>query len=658
MIHSGELFRQILCGGSLSDKLLGSDLSFDQIEWAHEPYRMDQVPDLPGREFLSKNKSVDQTVGFPKKAKFILENEEGFHERGRLLHFFANHELLAIETMALTFLRFPQAPIEFRRGVFATLHDEQRHMNLYLSRMKELGVQLGDAPFNYFFWNRLRDMKQPLDFVVRMGMTFEQANLDFALEYAQIFKKEVDDPKTAQLLQVIHDDEVNHVRNGLKWFYEWNAEGIARDGEWGAYLKQLPYPLNARRAKGGVFFSEESRRLAGLSEDFIQSVRIAGGSRGRVPDYYLFNPECEIEGNVPDLPKVLREKIEDLAPVILWLAHSEDVVELPRRPGIEFQKQMFEYRGELPEIVTEDEVKQGLPAAYEVIESIKPWGWGRRAWTHLHDWKTQVRKQPPFDAKLVSDDFFSKVYWKQFSEGVVIHSVADFESWLKDHVESTSEYIFKLSHSTSGRGHVVFQPAKIDAEVQKLLQKKELVGVIEPYYEKLADFSMQYEILSLPEGLKIKRFEPRFFFVDEQLQYLGAWLGAIPHTHELFPAWQLIEKNRQLITDAHEKVLQSLITSGYVGPVGIDALVTKIGVVPIIEVNVRYTMGRVAQSLEAALRKKGSTTPASMLFHTKQELKRKGLHSFNELAATFKPGSFFSVTPMDTAVSTWVVVHL
>jgi len=101
-----------------------------------------------------------------------------------------------------------------------------------------------------------------------------------------------------------------------------------------------------------------------------------------------------------------------------------------------------------------------------------------------------------------------------------------------------------------------------------------------------------------------------------------------------------------------------LMEAGYVGPVGMDALITtSMEVVPVIEVNVRYTMGRVAHALEAALRKTGITTPASLVFHSKQELKREGLASFQELAARFAPGTFFQVTPLDSAVSTWVAVH-
>src|SRR5258708_5832454 len=86
-------------------------------------------------------------------------------ERGRLLHFFANHELLATELMALVLLKFPDAPAAFRRGVLQTLKDEQQHTRLYLERMKECGIQFGELPVSGYFWRSVSTMETPMDYV-------------------------------------------------------------------------------------------------------------------------------------------------------------------------------------------------------------------------------------------------------------------------------------------------------------------------------------------------------------------------------------------------------------------------------------------------------------------------------------------------------------
>src|SRR5205814_4420565 len=106
------------------------------------------TPETPGRpaglHFKSHGPRQTEFPGLHR-----LEREE---ERGRLLHFFANHELLATELMALALLRFPDAPAAFRRGVLQTLKDEQVHTRMYLERMKECGIQFGELPVSGYFW--------------------------------------------------------------------------------------------------------------------------------------------------------------------------------------------------------------------------------------------------------------------------------------------------------------------------------------------------------------------------------------------------------------------------------------------------------------------------------------------------------------------------
>ncbi len=113
-----------------------------------------------------------------------LENER---ERGQLLHFFANHELLATELMALVLLKFPEAPAAFRSGVLRTLQDEQEHARLYLQRMRDCRIHFGELPVSGYFWRTVSTMENPLDYVSSLCLTFEQANLDFAQHFSKAF---------------------------------------------------------------------------------------------------------------------------------------------------------------------------------------------------------------------------------------------------------------------------------------------------------------------------------------------------------------------------------------------------------------------------------------------------------------------------------------
>jgi uncharacterized ferritin-like protein (DUF455 family) len=120
-----DFAEQVLFATSLEEKLRCPDLITDE-----HPGSSIQAPESPGRPRELQFKSPRSGPGdFPGSEQ--LEKE---HERGRLLHFFANHELLATELMALVLLRFPEAPAAFRRGVLQTLKDEQMHTKLYLKR--------------------------------------------------------------------------------------------------------------------------------------------------------------------------------------------------------------------------------------------------------------------------------------------------------------------------------------------------------------------------------------------------------------------------------------------------------------------------------------------------------------------------------------------
>ena len=102
-------------------------------------------------------------------------------------------------------------------------------------------------------------MENPIDFVSRLSLTFEQANLDHCREFGRRFAA-VGDQATAGLLEGIYRDEIAHVAHGLKWFRRWKKPGLT---DWEAFCQQLKFPLSPQRAKG-LTLNVDGRREAGL----------------------------------------------------------------------------------------------------------------------------------------------------------------------------------------------------------------------------------------------------------------------------------------------------------------------------------------------------------------------------------------------------------
>ena len=103
-----------------------------------------------------------------------------------------------------------------------------------------------------------------------MGLTLEQANLDFTARYARAFEA-AGDPETAAVCRRVHDDEIGHVRVAVRWLQKLGPPG--QDPLEG-YRQCVPFPLGPARAKGRAF-DADARRRAGLGDDFIEYVRQA-----------------------------------------------------------------------------------------------------------------------------------------------------------------------------------------------------------------------------------------------------------------------------------------------------------------------------------------------------------------------------------------------
>ena len=379
-----------------------------------------KTPTTPGRPSDLQFHALKQCHAFP--GPHQLDSDE--EQRGLLLHFFANHELLATELMALVLLKFPDAPSEFRRGVLDTLLEEQRHTRMYLARMEDCGVRFGDLPVSGYFWNAVAPMETPLDYVTRLSLTFEQANLDYSRHYADIFAK-VGDNKTAAILDRIYRDEIGHVGYGLEWFRRWKKSD---QSDWDAFESSLAFPLSPSRAKAnGAAFNVQARLDAGLDEDFVHRLELFQRSRGRTPNihYFASDEEAAMASGLDAKGYQPRSAVSDLAAdleiLVAFLAREDDVVLLSNPPSPEHVRRLRDSGLTLPEC-------EGLAAVTPALRSskseerapepalapesltrtrklgqLRPWGWGPRSAKLL---KPLIANLPGEDLTL--DDFWNE----------------------------------------------------------------------------------------------------------------------------------------------------------------------------------------------------------------------------------------------------------
>jgi uncharacterized ferritin-like protein (DUF455 family) len=651
VLFATNLEEKLRCPADITDERPGSPLV---------------TPEAPGRPpELRFKPQVSGKADFPG-----LHQLEQPRERGRLLHFFANHELLATELMALVLLRFPEAPAAFRKGILQTLKDEQEHTRLYIERMQDCGIQFGELPVSGYFWRSVSTMESPLDYVSSLCLTFEQANLDFARHFAKGFAQ-VGDANTAQLLEKIYRDEIGHVAYGLKWFRRWKNPN---ESDWEAFCRQLKFPLSPQRAKG-FSLNVEGRRAAGLDPRFIAELNVYSQSKGRTPSVYLFNPFAEAriaEGKTFNPTKHQVQLARDLANLPQFLCREDDIVLIAKRPSIEFLSAIKQAGFSLPEFVELNATLTGPAAtlsrrmgeglgvrvaprsgidslADRKLGRLRPWAWGPDSAELLAplfpkitaEKRTGVQRFNGNIAQLYSKAWSAELLRKillRSSRGDETHSsespIANRQSqitptWLctVDEVgtavktlDAALDAIATIRH----RGHhkiIVKQALGVAGSNAMRLFESELLEthrswmtntlanhrelVVEPWLERELDFSVQLEMTS--DGLKLCGYTG--LLTDSRGQFQANW--AESHHHKRIPASVVALfpeppdiSNRLLGLYAEIfKVLEvELRRVDYVGPIGIDAFVyqTPEGLPrlkPIVEINPRYTMGRLTVEL-------------------------------------------------------------
>lgn len=249
---------QILRAETLDEKLQRADHPLTDAQ-PGSAWRPDTPQRPPNLQFALPKRAPKMphpnTLNEPKK-------------RGIAHHIMANHELQAVEVMAFVLCAFPNAPAEFRQGLARIIDDEQRHTKMHANRAAELDTPFGSLPVNCYIWKKAQAFDSVLDYLAGLPLTFEGRNLDHSLEFQTYFKNN-DDRRSAAIMQVIHDDEIEHVRFGIHWLQQLKPP---EQSDWDTYCEHLKWPLRPSKARGNTF-QKEARQKAGMSDQFIEQLQ-------------------------------------------------------------------------------------------------------------------------------------------------------------------------------------------------------------------------------------------------------------------------------------------------------------------------------------------------------------------------------------------------
>jgi uncharacterized ferritin-like protein (DUF455 family) len=562
---------RVLCGVTLDDKLAAPGDRVDELG----------VPDEPGRPDALRLPPPGAKV----RAEFPARLDDPL-DRGRVLHFFANHELMALELMARAILRFRDVPAPFVQGVAAMLQDEQRHLRLYVDRMTALGVTFGELPVNRYFWDALAPVDDPLAWVAGLALTLEQANLDFACHYGAAMRR-VGDLETADALDVVLADEVRHVRHGVHWLDVWKPKDLS---QWEAWTGALPRPLTPARARGPMF-TRDHRLAAGLDADLVDRLAVWGGSGGRPPWVHSFHPG--VETDVAGLTVGAVGSIHaDLAPLMAVLATPGDVVITPRAPGTAQQAALVAAGFPAVEYVADVASLRG-----RTLAGCKPWGLSpvvARELAPLGCGRFEPRWRALYEKSWSAEQLAA---WPDLVDPAVVGRVVrDVES-----LGDLTGCVVKAPLGTSGRGMVRPDYPGADGWIRRVLRTQGAV-VVEPWLDRVVDLSLQFDVAA--DG-SVQCQPWGRFLTDDRGRYVGAVLGR-----------QLDDLQPELraFLDTHALRLREVaarlgpLMRGYVGPAGLDALVYRrsdgaFALKPLVELNPRVTMGRIANAIGRRIRR-------------------------------------------------------
>jgi uncharacterized ferritin-like protein (DUF455 family) len=221
-------------------------------------------PGFVPRTFETPSYAEICTIVDPKK----LPKRRGFGTReglATLVHAIAHIEYSAVDLALDAAYRFVEMPTEFRRDWLEVASDEVRHFRMLRSILEELGYRYGDFPVHRGLFDVACHTAG--DVLHRMAVVprhYEATGLDVnpqILRKLQPYRSVPEVTATIEALEIIYEEEIEHVRKGDRWFrYCCEQRSLESDRAFQEILEQ--YGLR-RESRGELNVS--ARKAAGFS---------------------------------------------------------------------------------------------------------------------------------------------------------------------------------------------------------------------------------------------------------------------------------------------------------------------------------------------------------------------------------------------------------
>ena len=188
-----------------------------------------------------------------------------------LIHAITHIEYSAIDLALDAVYRFPQMPMAYKIDWLVVAEDEIRHFKMLNGLLESLGYRYGDFPVHCGLFDAAEHTAHSV--LERMAVVpryYEASGLDVNPQIMKKLENKRKNPQVKALieaLEVILEEEIDHVHKGDRWFkYLCAKEGLEESiyfeilERYGLLEKHRPH-INAEARKRAGFVCDEIRKL-------------------------------------------------------------------------------------------------------------------------------------------------------------------------------------------------------------------------------------------------------------------------------------------------------------------------------------------------------------------------------------------------------------